>query len=210
MGLSFKSLFHSVSSILPSGGGQRTAILGGLATIGATAFGGPQAGAAVGGLVQNLNQRQQLGDETIPDTGPQPQTMPGTMPAMGMISMGARMAPAVFNAIVKLSQRLGGAGRSVAGYGARVWAQLSSWAAKNPGVSLVSLLVSLGLTVEEAAHFIAWGTAHKRHARGRGISSRDLRTTRRTVRKVISMQRNLAQLCGGMPHRVHHRRQHRA
>src|SRR6266850_3261525 len=119
----------------------------------------------------------------------------------GAMAMGARLAPTVFNAIVKLSQRLGGAGTSVVGYGRKVWGQLSSWAAKNPGVSLVATLTSLGLTVEEAAHFVAWGATHKRKRRTRGINGRDIRITRRTIRKLVSMTHLLGQLRGGAFHR---------
>lgn len=118
-------------------------------------------------------------------------------PIVGAMVRGARiLAPQIYNAIVKLSQRLGGAGTSVAGYGRKVWAQLSAWSAKNPGVSLVATLTSLGLTVEEAAHFVAWGATHKRKRRTRGINGRDIRITRRTIRKLVSMTHLLAQLRG--------------
>jgi hypothetical protein len=111
------------------------------------------------------------------------------------------MAPQVFAAITKLSQKLGGASSSVAGYGRRVWQQLSTWAAKNPGVSLVATLTSIGLTVEEAAHFVSWGATHKRKRRTRGINGRDIRITRRTIRKLVSMTHLLGQLRGGGFHR---------
>jgi len=131
--------------------------------------------------------------------------MGGAAAAVGAgVAAGARMvAPALFNAIVKLSQRLGGATGSVMGYGRRVWGQLSSWAAKNPGVSLIATLTSLGLTVEEAAHFIAWGATNKRKRRGRGINARDIRTTRRTMRKLRSLNHLIATSCAPL---VRHRR----
>jgi len=119
----------------------------------------------------------------------------------GMIRGAQYLAPMIFSAITKLSQRLGGAGTSVVGYGRKVWGQLSSWAAKNPGVSLVATLTSLGLTVEEAAHFVAWGATHKRKRRTRGINGRDIRITRRTIRKLVSMTHLLGQLRGGAFHR---------
>lgn len=121
----------------------------------------------------------------------------------GAVAMGARVAPAVFNAIVKLSARLGGASGSVLGYGRRVWTQLSGWAAKNPGVSLMATLASLGLSVEEAAHFIAWGATSKRRRRSRGINGRDIRTTRRTMRKLRSLNHLIATSCAPL---VRHRR----
>jgi len=121
----------------------------------------------------------------------------------GLGALAARISPVVASAIVKISQRLGGAGGSIAGYGRRVWSQLSTWAAKNPGVSLVATLVSLGLTVEEAAHFIAWGATNRRKRRSRGISGRELRTTRRTIRKLQYFSSLLSTVC---PPRMHHRR----
>lgn len=130
--------------------------------------------------------------------------MGGAAAALGGAAM--RVSPMLFNAIVKISQRLGGASGSVLGYGRRVWANLSAWAAKNPGVSLVGTLASLGLTLEEAAHFIAWGATTKRKRRTRGINGRDIRTTRRTIRKLNSMRHLLQGLCGPVHHRVHHRR----
>jgi hypothetical protein len=123
----------------------------------------------------------------------------------GVVGLGARIAPQVFNAIVKLSARLGGATGSVIGYGRRVWGQLSGWAAKNPGVSMISLLVSLGLTVEEAAHFISWGATTKRRRRARGITGRDVKTTRRTMRKLRSLNHLIATTCAPL---VRHRRKH--
>jgi len=121
------------------------------------------------------------------------------------VGMAARIAPQVFNAIVKLSARLGGASGSVLGYGRKVWASLSAWSAKNPGVSLMVTLTSLGLSIEEAAHFIAWGATSKRRRRTRGITGRDIKTTRRTIRKLNSMRHLFTQLCAGA---VRHRRKH--
>jgi len=119
------------------------------------------------------------------------------------------MSQIVAGAILKLKQSLGGGGfltaSGIASFGARTWSALTSWAARNPGLSVISTLVGLGLTVEEAAHFLAWGATRKRKRHRRGISYRDMRTTRRTMSRVISMSHQLRVLCGGAP-RVHHRR----
>jgi|SRR2546427_4865018 len=119
------------------------------------------------------------------------------------------MSQIVAGAILKLKQSLGGGGFLTAGgiasFGARTWQALTSWATRNPGLSVISTLVGLGLTVEEAAHFLAWGAVRKRRRRHRGISYRDMRTTRRTMSRVISMSHQLRVLCGAAP-RVHHRR----
>lgn len=120
--------------------------------------------------------------------------------AFGMIGRGAvALSPLLIGALSKLYARLGGSGASPLAFGRKAWQHISSWAQKNPGVSIVSLLVSLGLTIEEAATFIGWGTQQKKRARGRGINGRDLRTTRRTIRKLTSMHRALGDLCRTAP-----------
>jgi hypothetical protein len=64
-------------------------------------------------------------------------------------------------------------------------------------MTVITLLLGLGLTAEEAAHFLAWGSQRRRRRRGRGISGRDLRTTTRTMRKVIRISAAMRELCGG-------------
>jgi len=117
------------------------------------------------------------------------------------------MSQIVAGAILKLKQALGGGGFLTAGgiasFGSRTWAALTSWAARNPGLSVISTLVGLGLTVEEAAHFLAWGSTRRRRRHRRGISYRDMRTTRRTMSRVISMSHQLRALCGAVPHRTY-------
>lgn len=128
------------------------------------------------------------------------QTM-GSMPAI------VRGLSAPFIAAVgKLASVLGvSRGASPLAYARRVYAMLSSWSAKNPGMSIVGLLVSLGLTVEEAAHFVGWGATHKRRRRSRGISGRDLKCARRTIRKISSMSRMINAACAHIPHRARRR-----
>jgi hypothetical protein len=120
------------------------------------------------------------------------------------------MSSIVAGAILKLKQSLGGGGfltaAGISSFGAKTWTTLTSWAAKNPAVSVISMLVSLGLSVEEAAHFLAWGATKKRKRRHRGISYRDMRTTRRTMVKIIHMSQRLRELCGAVPHRAYHHR----
>jgi len=116
-------------------------------------------------------------------------TMPVALPAM------AGLTSLVAQAILRLSQTLGGARGNTMGavvaYGKRVYDQLAGWAVKNPGVSLISMLVSLGLTAEQAAHFLAWGATKKRRRRAKGISAAQLRTTRRTMRAITRMYHSL-------------------
>jgi len=129
--------------------------------------------------------------------------------AMGVfptIARGAAMLSApLIAAIGKLAARLGFSGTSPLAFARKSYGMLAAWSAKNPGVSLIALLVNLGLTAEEAAHFIGWGATHKKRRRARGITGRDLKTTRRTIRKVTSMARALSAMCSSVPHARHRR-----
>jgi hypothetical protein len=108
-----------------------------------------------------------------------------------LVGAAMRLPPLVMNAVVKLSQKFGGAGSSPVAYATKIWNNLSSWAAKNPGVSLLGTLTAVGLTVEEAAHFLGWGATKKKRRRRSGISGRQLATTRRTMRKIVKMYHSL-------------------
>lgn len=122
------------------------------------------------------------------------------------------MSQIVAGAILKLKQAMGGGGfltaSGIASFGSKTWQALTSWAARNPGLSVISTLVGLGLTVEEAAHFLAWGATRRRKRHRRGISWRDMRTTKRTMGRVISMSQQLRALCGAVPHRSYGRHRH--
>lgn len=130
-----------------------------------------------------------------------------------------RLPQIVAVAIFKLWQRLRGvrAGTitesALSRYGARTWSQITRWVRANPGSSAIVLLTGLGLTVHEAAHFLAWGATRRARHRRRGVSARDLRNARRTMRTVLGMARQLRELCGGaarsLPRRrVRHRVSH--
>jgi hypothetical protein len=138
----------------------------------------------------------------------------GTAAAMGTVGgLAMRVPQIVAGAILKLKQALGGGGFLTAGgiasFGSKTWTALTGWAARNPGLSVISTLVGLGLTVEEAAHFLAWGATRKRRRHRRGITWRDMRTTRRTMGRVISMSQQLRALCGAVPHRSYGGGRHR-
>lgn len=161
-------------------------------TAGISSIFGPEAGA----LASSFGTALQDDGGTVYDDSGNVYGQGGVIPTAGSIpAIGAMVSSVVVAAIARLSQVLGGARISSMGgvlsYGRRVYAQLAGWATKNPGVSLVAMLVSLGLTAEQAAHFLAWGATHKRRRRGRGISAAQLRTTRRTMRKIIRMYHSL-------------------
>jgi len=101
--------------------------------------------------------------------------------------------------ISRLAARLGITVLSVAGLGrvgSRIWRSLAVFARRHPNISLISMLTALGLTIEEASEFIAWGSTRKRRRRG-GISGRDLRISKRTIRRISSFQHDLASLRAG-------------
>lgn len=136
----------------------------------------------------------------------------GTVATAGGIIAGAAgaMSNIVTGAIFKLRQRLFGVtgltmtAGALAGWGRKIWGQLTAWVQRNPGTSAIAFLTGLGLTVEEAAHFLAWGATHKKKRRRYGITAGSLKTTRRTIRTITSMSRNLAAMCTTVPRRHHH------
>lgn len=115
----------------------------------------------------------------------------GVMPTMGAVPV---IAATLGNAVLKLARVFGisaAASRTPLAYARRIWTALTGWASRNPGVSLLSMLVSLGLTAEEAAHFLAWGATQKKRRRRGGITASQLRTTRRTMRTITRMYHSL-------------------
>lgn len=56
---------------------------------------------------------------------------------------------------------------------------------------------ALGLTVVEVAQLVAahFQQTHSRRKRGRGITGRDVRTTRRTIHKIRSIEHSLSGVC---------------
>jgi len=118
------------------------------------------------------------------------------MPAVvgGAAIMGLTRSLAL--SISKLAARLGIGVLSVAGLarvGSRIWRSLNVFARRHPSISLISMLAALGLTIEEASEFIAWGSTRRRRRRG-GISGRDMRVAKRTIRRISSFQHDLAHL----------------
>jgi len=123
---------------------------------------------------------------------PMPQEV--ALPAAGVAIMGLTRTLAL--TISRLAARLGITVLSVAGLGrvgSRIWRSLAVFARRHPNISLISMLTALGLTIEEASEFIAWGSTRKRRRRG-GISGRDLRIAKRTIRRISSFQHDLAHL----------------
>lgn len=112
---------------------------------------------------------------------------PVALPAVvgGALRITARLA----SALARVAARLGfGAltATTVVRFGGRLYRSLTAFARRHPGISILSMLASLGMTAQEAAEFIAWGTTRRRRRRG-GISGRDIRTTRRTLRRIRSV-----------------------
>lgn len=142
----------------------------------------------------------------------------GTAMAMGAavagIGAGAAMVArgmsgVVASALMALRQRLTGAVGSISsgalsGFGRRTYASIAKWIRANPGTSAIGILTGLGLSAEQAAHFLAWGATTTKRSRSRGISGRDMKTARRTIRKLTSMTRALQGLCAPTYRHHHH------
>lgn len=112
----------------------------------------------------------------------------GAMPAVAM-----GMTRAVVGAIVKLAGRLGVVvtATNIGRVGARLWRSVSGLARRYPGVSILTFLTGLGLTLDEAGEFLFWGQTKRRRRRGGGISGRDIRITRRTLRRLGAFRARL-------------------
>lgn len=115
----------------------------------------------------------------------------GAMPAI----VGG-MSRAVIGAIVRLAGALGigVTAANIGRVGVRLWRSVNAMARRHPGVSILAFLTGLGLAAEEAAEFLFWGQTKARRRRGRGISARDIRICRRTIRKLAVFRRDLGSL----------------
>lgn len=120
----------------------------------------------------------------------QPVALPAVAAGAGVVAaMSARLA----SAVLRVGARMGVSLVSFAGlsrFAGRLWRSVTSFARRHPNVSSVALLTSLGFAVEEASEFLAWGTTRRRRRRG-GISGRDIRITRRTLRRLASVRTRL-------------------
>jgi len=115
--------------------------------------------------------------------------------AISQIGMGG-MTTAVAGAISKLARIAGVVltPSNLARQGLRLWTSATAFARRHPGVSVVSFLASLGLSIQEAGEFLSWGQSRQRRRRRRGISWSDIRRTRRVIRVMRQMEANLAGL----------------
>jgi hypothetical protein len=141
-------------------------------------------GPTPGGGLQNVVYDQASG-----------QFIPAAAGAMGgMISRGAAVAGGGVRIIGNLIYSASGRIRGVMARGGQfLTAKRVYSGAKVLGLAAAS--GALGMSLDQLAQLVLQ-EATRRHRRGRGISGRDLRTTRRTTRTIIRMHAQLAQLCG--------------
>ena len=144
----------------------------------------------------------------LPAGGPMVQTNGGVVvpAAAGMPALAAGLSRAVIGAIVKLAGTLGLAvtAQNIGRVGLRLWRSVTALARRYPGVSILTFLVGLGLTADEAGEFLFWGQAKRRRRRGGGISGRDIRITKRTLRRLSIFRARV-----GAPSARRHRRRSR-
>lgn len=198
MGLSLSKVFRSVGKSLPgalggfiAGGGPTPmgfigAITGGLARKALpspVAAGIPSIQSVTG--VAPFFAAPQNGGLAVPTAG----AAPAVVGALGIRLMTQNAA----RAILKLATIFGipVALNTLARVGSRLWRTLIVFARRHPAISVLSMLTAMGLTVEEAGEFLMWGESTKRRRRGRGISARDIRTCRRTMRRMAAFQRDM-------------------
>jgi len=117
--------------------------------------------------------------------------VPAAAGAIAPLAMG--LSRAVIGAIVRLGAALGIAvtAANISRVGIRLWRSVTALARRHPGISVLAFLTGLGLAADEAAEFLFWGQAKARRRRGRGISARDIRTCRRTMRRMAAFQRDM-------------------
>ncbi len=118
-----------------------------------------------------------------------PVAAPAVIGAFGIRLMTQNIA----RAIIKLATILGipVALPSLVRVGSRLWRTMMTFARRHPAISILSMLTALGLSIEEAGEFLVWGQSKARRRRGRGISARDIRTCRRTMRRMAAFQRDI-------------------
>jgi len=146
-------------------------------------------GGAIGAGVSNLNLAAIAGPRAPMRAGVQPAGAATVLIAGGLTA-------AVVSAISKLARIAGVAltQSNIGRQGRKLWISATAFARRHPGVSVITFLTSLGLSIQEAGEFLAWGQATRRRARRRGISWADIRRTRRVIRVMRAMEANLAGL----------------
>lgn len=205
LGAALPVLGGVVGSIIPGFGTVAGAAVGGIA--GQLLTGGPEAGGAVqssAGLPVDYGTQWVGGGQVIPDiqqlTGvgsflEQPtngEVQQVALPAaVGLVGMSRALALA----LARVASRLGVAVTlaTISRFGLRLYRSLSAFARRHPAISIAGILASLGMTAAEVAEFLTWGATKRRRRRG-GISGRDMRIARRTIRRISAFQADL----GGM------------
>ncbi len=188
LGKVFRSVFKRVPGVVTAvaTGGASLMTPGGMMSI--LKPGGFTAGGIGGGLP---SIQQVTGVPALLANGglAVPTAAPAVVGAFGIRLMTQNIA----RAILKLATILGipVALPSLVRVGARLWRTMMTFARRHPAISILSMLTALGLTIEEAGEFLVWGQSKARRRRGRGISARDIRTCRRTMRRMAAFQRDM-------------------
>ena len=142
---------------------------------------------------------QTISDRSIPDYGPMPQPTYSMQPAAWPSVAGAGAAGAR-----SLLQMLGGgavaaAGTAVVRAGGKLLTAAGTWVSRKKAVQLAKVLgiqgaaTALGIGAVELAEAVL--ADRNKAGRGKGISAAQLRTTRRTMRTVERMHRQIQGYC---------------
>ena len=149
-----------------------------------------------GSANQVWDQIQNIGGQIFSDT-------PGggnVMPMQGVQQAGFPMIGAVGAAALGIA-RAGAARIMLTMNGVRKAVSTSTiwgWLKRNPA-SLGAIAAAAGMTADQLAQILITNPPKRR--RRRGITPRDLSTTRRTMRKITTMSRSLSELCRHAPRR---------
>jgi hypothetical protein len=174
LGAARRRLVNAVAP--PSTGGAPTDTTGGVMPVSLTP-GSP------GGGLQNVVYDQATG-----------QFIPAAAGMGGMISRGAAVAGGGVRILGNLIYSASGRIRGVMARGGQFLSAKRVYSgAKVLGLAAAS--GALGVSIDQLAQVVLEQASRPRR-RGRGISGRDLRTTRRTTRTIIRMHSQLEQLCG--------------
>lgn len=196
MGLRIGRFLGKVARVaLPVGAGMATGGLWGGAMAGLQIAGRQRGGGAIGAGVHSSAPAPGFfwaGGQQVPINGEEPLVQPVAAGTFAVVGMTRTVAMAITKIATAMGIPLTLA--KLSRVGMRLWSSVTALARRHPGLSIIGFLTGLGLAADEAAEFLFWGQSKKRRRRGRGITARDIRTSRRTIRKIAAFQRDL----GGM------------
>lgn len=197
LGTSIKSIGRSVGPALQGAlagaqaGGLKGAVAGaglGLTSSLVSGRGGPPAISPGSGIFSGV---QTFGSQLAGPVFQQPQMFPVQQQQLPVVQVSTQqLTQSIFNLIMRLAMRLGIVIKnpnSVVQRGRSIIARLLRFARVNPGMTILSMLTTLGLTINEANELITWYTTHGK--RRRRIKVTNVKALNRSVRRLEGFRR---------------------